>query len=215
MRSLTVVRDGDGAIKIAQFGNVWDQPDSWCESDPNAFQEACDFFTSYVDNRDKLALLEKKIAHIKFFSEQEYIDFAQKMRANNKAAWRYSAEFLDAGVGVYLLDKAEEFNAKTRLTSYYKYIGDTMFASVIFEIDFSQGFARILNGSREIYHNQFRDAKETRFSAKQKKRQQAKEVESQPQEPTQPKEKKLSYYMKRKLKQQALAAQTSEDSKNA
>ena len=212
MRSLTIVRDQDGAIKIAQFGNVWDQPGGWGESDPDAFQKACDFFTQYADNREKLGLLEKKIQHIKFFSEQEYIEFNKKIRANNKTAWKYDEEFLDAQVGVYLLDKADRFTAKTRLTSYYKYVGDTMFASVIFEIDFSQGVARILNSGQEIYRNQFRDARETQFTAKQKKRQLRKESK----EPvvTSVQGKKLSYYMKRKLKQQALAAQQNNEEKS-
>ena len=212
MRSLTIVRDQDGAIKIAQFGNVWDQPSGWGESDPNAFPKACDFFTQYVDNRERLDLLEKKIQHIKFFSEQEYIEFNKKIRANNKSAWIYDDEFLDAQVGVYILDKADKFTARTRLTSYYKYVGDTMFASVTFEIDFSQGLARILNNGREIYRNQFRDARETRFTAKQKKRQLRKESE----EPvvTSAQGKKLSYYMKRKLKQQALAAQQNNEEKS-
>lgn len=164
MRSLTVVRDKEGTIKIAQFGSLWD-PDY-----PNAAAECVEYFERVAKDSCRLDVIEKKIEKIKFFDSQERINFLKRLQSGNKSAASYSEQFLESDIGVHILDKVEQFTAKTRLTSYYKYIGDTMFASYVFEIDFSQGVARILYMCREIFHHKFREGRENRFTAKKKKK---------------------------------------------
>lgn len=174
MRSLTVVKDEEGNVKIAQFGSVFD-----CEETKNEYDLQSEYFRNWVENQDNLDLLKEKIKKIKFFTSEEYIEFSSKIRKNNKAAWDYDDKFLDANVGVHILDRTSEFNARTRLTSYYKYIDDTMFASVIFEINFQKGFAQISINRRAQYVHQFAEPKEVKEENIKPKRGRRKKTEEE------------------------------------
>ena len=154
MRSLTVVKDIEGNVKIAQFGNVWE------EDEPNIYTNWCNYFKEYVQNKSKMDLLLKQLPKIKFFSPEEYIEFQKKIQKESKIAYKYDNEFLVVEIGVHILDRAPEFNKNTRLESYYKYVGDTMFASVIFEIDFNKGLATIKNLSNIVFSYRFSEAHE-------------------------------------------------------
>lgn len=174
MRSLTVVKDEEGNVKIAQFGSVFD-----CEETKNEYDLQSEYFRNWVENQDNLNLLKEKIKKIKFFTPEEYIEFSSKIRKNNKLAWDYDDKFLDANVGVHILDRTPEFNSKTRLTSYYKYIDDTMFASVIFEINFQKGVAQISINRRAQYVHQFAEPKEIKEEDIKPKRGRRKKTEEE------------------------------------
>ena len=175
MRSLTVVKDEEGNVKIAQYGSVFELGDE----NKYAYDVASDYFRNWVEKEENLSLLKEKIKKIKFFTPEEYIEFSSKIRRNHKVAWEYDDKFLDASVGVHILDRAPEFNSKIRLTSYYKYIGDTMFAPVIFEIDFQKGQAQISINRRPQYIHQFAEPKEVKIEEVKPKRGRRKKTEEE------------------------------------
>ena len=174
MRSLTVVKDEEGNVKIAQFGSFFDN-----EENRNKYDQDYDYFKNWVEKEENLNLLKEKIKKIKFFSSEEYIEFSSKIRRNNKSAWEYDDKFLDASIGVHLLDRTPEFNSKTRLTSYYKYVNDTMFASIIYEIDFQKGIAQVSINRRPQYTHQFAEPKEIKDENIKPKRGRRKKTEEE------------------------------------
>lgn len=174
MRSLTIVKDEEGNVKIAQFGSFFDN-----EENRNKYDQDYDYFKNWVEKEENLNLLKEKIKKIKFFSSEEYIEFSSRIRRNNKSAWEYDDKFLDASIGVHLLDRTPEFNSKTRLTSYYKYVNDTMFASIIYEIDFQKGIAQVSINRRPQYTHQFAEPKEIKDENIKPKRGRRKKTEEE------------------------------------
>lgn len=154
MRSLTVVKDEEGNVKIAQYGSTFE-----FKENGKIYEVESGYFKNWVENQNNLNLLKEKIKKIKFFSPEEYIKFSSKIKRNNKNAWDYDNNFLEASVGVHILDRVPEFNSKTRLTSYYKYVNDIMFTSILFEIDFQKGCAQIFINKKPQYKHQFAASK--------------------------------------------------------
>ena len=144
-RTVTVVKDEEGKVKIAQFGSCWE------EDNPDCVNEQISFFKKFVSSTDSILTLRKNIGKIAFFSEQEYIEYNRGLRKGNKAETEYEEEFMDSSVGVYILEKASKFNSKTRLVSYYKYIDDVMFSSMRFFVDFQDNTAKIISNMNEVF----------------------------------------------------------------
>lgn len=144
-RTITVVKDEEGKVKIAQFGSCWE------EDNPDCVNEQISFFKNFVSSTDNILTLRKNIGKIAFFSEQEYAEYSRGLSKGNKAETEYEEEFMDSSVGVYILEKAKKFNTKTRLVSYYKYIDDVMFSSMRFFIDFQVNTAKIISNMNEVF----------------------------------------------------------------
>lgn len=144
-RTITVVKDEEGKVKIAQFGSCWE------EDNPNCVNEQIYFFKNFVSSTDSILTLRKNIGKIAFFSEQEYADYTRGLRKGNKTETEYEEEFMDSSVGVYILEKAKKFSAKTRLVSCYKHIDDAMFSSMRFFVDFQSNTARIVSNRDEVF----------------------------------------------------------------
>lgn len=144
-RTITVVKDEEGKVKIAQFGSCWE------EDNPNCVNEQISFFKNFVSSADSILTLRKNIGKIAFFSEQEYSDYTRGLRKGNKTETEYEEEFMDSSVGVYILEKAKKFTAKTRLVSCYKHIDDAMFSSMRFFIDFQSNTAKIVSNRDEVF----------------------------------------------------------------
>ena len=70
LRTITVVKDEEGKVKIAQFGSCWE------EDNPNCVNEQVDFFKEFVSSKEELSILKKGIGKISFFSDKEYIDYS-------------------------------------------------------------------------------------------------------------------------------------------
>lgn len=145
MRSITVVRDKQGNIKIAQFGSIWEG------DNPNSCAGAVKFFKDFVSDKNNIELLIKQMSKIQFFTDSEWADYQKDLYERKKKAQDYWEEFLDADVGVYILSKIDKFNKNTRLISDYKNVGDTMFAPMVFEIDLHKGIASISYLSGNIF----------------------------------------------------------------
>lgn len=144
-RTITVVRDEEGKVKIAQFGSCWE------EDNPNCVNEQISFFKNFVSSTDSILTLRKNIGKIAFFSEQEYVEYNRGLIKGNKTESGYAKEFMGSSVGVYILEKAKKFTTKTRLVSYYKYIDDAMFSSMRFFIDFQSNTAKIVSNRGEVF----------------------------------------------------------------
>ena len=152
MRSLTVVKDLHGDVKIAQFGSVWDG------DDPKAFQKACNFFREFVSQEENIKLLIKQTEKVKFFTDEEYKIHCKQLFERNVKATHYEEKYLSEDIGVYILSKVGSFTKDTRLVSDYKYVKDVLFAPVIFEIDLSTGIASIKERSATVFSMQVKEA---------------------------------------------------------
>lgn len=160
MRTLTVVKDQDGNVKIAQFGNTE------YEENPSTIDEIISYFKTFVEDRSNLNVIEKKISNIKFFTEVEWVSFQKDFFKGLKSATTYYDAFLDNSVGHNILRLSSSFTTKTRLISYYKYLNDFMFAQVQLVIDFSSGEAFIKLSGENMYSFKFGEKKNTRFSTR-------------------------------------------------
>ena len=160
MRTLTVVKDQDGNVKIAQFGNTE------YEENPSTIDEIISYFKTFVEDKSNLNALEKKISNIKFFTEAEWISFQKDLFKGLKSALTYYANFIDSNVGHNILSLSSSFTTKTRLISYYKYLNDFMFAQVQLVIDFSNGEAFVKLSGENMYSFKFGEKKNTRFSTR-------------------------------------------------
>lgn len=144
-RTITVVRDEEGKVKIAQFGSCWE------EDNPNCVNEQISFFKNFVSSADRILTLRKNIGKIAFFSEQEYVEYNRGLIKGNKTETEYAKEFMGSSVGVYILEQAKKFTTKTRLVSCYKYIDDAMFSSMRFFVDFQSNTAKIVSNMGEVF----------------------------------------------------------------
>ena len=144
-RTITVVKDEEGKVKIAQFGSCWE------EDNPNCVNEQISFFKNFVSSTDSILTLRKNIGKIAFFSEQEHVEYNRGLRKGNKTETEYAKEFMGSSVGVYILEKAKKFTTKTRLVSCYKYIDDAMFSSMRFFVDFQSNTAKIVSNRGEVF----------------------------------------------------------------
>lgn len=144
-RTLTIVKDKDGKVKIAQFGSCW------VDDEPTCVSDQMHFFEDFVSSEEKVTSLKKGIDKIAFFSEQEYIEYSRGLRNGNKRETSYEEEFVDSSVGVYILGKCDKFNLKTRLISYYKYADDALFSSARYIIDFQSNTAKIITNRKEVF----------------------------------------------------------------
>lgn len=144
-RTITVVKDEEGKVKIAQFGSCWE------EDNPNCVNEQISFFKNFVSSTDSILTLRKNIGKIAFFSEQEHVEYNRGLRKGNKTETEYAKEFMGNSVGVYILEKAKKFTTKTRLVSCYKYIDDAMFSSMRFFVDFQSNTAKIVSNRGEVF----------------------------------------------------------------
>lgn len=144
VRTLTIVKDSEGKVRIAQFGSNSDEEE-------NSVSDQIDFFKKFVSNENLVQMLSKKILKVSFFSEPEFSDFCRGLYKGNKRETDYDNEFLDTSVGVYILQKFEKFNSGTRLLSFYKFLEDSMFASIKFLIDFQKKIATITDCSGYIF----------------------------------------------------------------
>lgn len=145
LRTITVVKDEEGKVKIAQFGSCWE------EDNPNCVNEQISFFKNFVSSTDSILTLRKNIGKIAFFSEQEYVEYNRGLIKGNKTESGYAKEFMGSSVGVYILEKAKKFTTKTRLVSCYKYIDDAMFSSMRFFVDFQSNTAKIVSNMGEVF----------------------------------------------------------------
>lgn len=160
MRTLTVVKDQDGNVKIAQFGNTE------YEENPSTIDEIISYFKAFVEDKSNLNALEKKISNIKFFTEAEWISFQKDLFRGLKSALTYYFNFIDSSVGNNILSLSSSFTTKTRLISYYKYLNDFMFAQAQLVIDFSNGEAFVKLSGENMYSFKFGEKKNTRFSTR-------------------------------------------------
>ena len=115
LRTLTVVKNEDGKPKIAHFGSTF------VEDEPNCYEKQISFFKEFISYPSKMYSLLQGINKVQFFSEDEYIGYTKSLTSGDKKSIAYENEYLDNSVGVYIIDKYNKFNEKTRFVSNYKY----------------------------------------------------------------------------------------------
>ena len=156
LRTLTIVKNEDGKPKIAHFGSTF------VEDEPNCYEKQISFFKEFISCPNKMYSLLQGINKVQFFSEDEYIEYVKSIAMGDKKSIAYENEYLDSSVGVYIIDKCNKFNEKTRFVSNYKYINDVLFYSLGFEIDFQTKTAAIRQKGDVIFSYTFEIEKPTK-----------------------------------------------------
>lgn len=148
MRSLTVVKDELGNVKVAQFGSIVGED----VEESQLVEDACLLFKTFVSEAANISGLSQKIKQISFFQPAEYTKFFFSLiRQPTTSKLSYYNTFLDAEIGVKILERYLRFNSKTRLVSYYNYTRDIMFAPLYFEINYSTGQSLIRYQGNTIF----------------------------------------------------------------
>ena len=148
MRSLTVVKDELGNVKVAQFGSVVGED----VEESQLVEDACLLFKTFVSEAANISGLSQKIKQISFFQPAEYAEFFFSLiQQPTTSKLSYYNTFLDAEIGVKILERYPRFNSKTHLVSYYNYTRDIMFAPLYFEINYSTGQALIRYQGNTIF----------------------------------------------------------------
>ena len=136
MRSLTIVKNEKGEVKIAQFGRT-DERDKQVEIDQ---------FMTFISDAKKLDGLKKAITYVSFWTEKTQGGFLKSLMAGNKTAVEHYEKYLDPEIGVGILDAVLGTKKEIKLYGYATKADDFMFCDIVFTIDFSKNKAYYKTG---------------------------------------------------------------------
>ena len=131
MRSLTVVKNENGDVKIAQFGRT-DECDKAVEIDQ---------FTAFIFDPKKVSRLKKAITYARFWTEKDQGQYLKSLMAGNKTAVEHYEKYLDPEIGVGILETILNVKNEVKLYGYASKVNDFMFTDIVFVVDFSKNKA--------------------------------------------------------------------------
>lgn len=146
MRSVTIVKDAKGVVKVGQFGNYiqidWlDEPD---KTDNELLEEYRQYIIEFFRDEKKVKKLQENIAHLSFYTSKDMSDFNAMYNSNRKADVEYCNTWLDMYTGIRILDTiVSHSTSKVKLEDYSTKAIDPMFAEVIFDIDFQKKYVEM------------------------------------------------------------------------
>lgn len=128
MRYLLVIKNEKGDIKVAHFGRT-----------DKSFEELAVEFTTFYSKEENIKALKKSISHCRFFTEKDQGLFLKDIMSGKKTAMEHFLKYCDPDADFSeLLTSFCTVKREVKLYSYYKYVGDFMFADALFEIDFAK-----------------------------------------------------------------------------
>ena len=159
MRYLVIVKDSDGKVKLAQFGN--DLQCEWQEeplkSNAQLLYEYSSYFLSFVKDSTKRKKLEENIRYLSFYTSSDMPEFYKKSKSEKKADKDYIDKWFDDRTSIFILDTIiEKKPENVKLFDYSKYTTDTMFADTVFEVDFQHQIATVFVKNNPVERFDFR-----------------------------------------------------------
>ena len=136
MRSLTVVKNEKGDVKIAQFGRT-DECDKAVEIDQ---------FTAFIFDPKKVSRLKKAITYARFWTEKDQGQYLKSLMAGNRTAVEHYEKYLDPEIGVGILETILNVKNEVKLYGYASKVNDFMFTDIVFVVDFSKNKAYYKTG---------------------------------------------------------------------
>ena len=128
MRYLLIIKNEKGETRVAHFGRT-----------DKSFEELVVEFTTFYSSEVNLKALKKSISHCKFFTDKDQGLFLKDLMSGKKTAMDHFLKYCDPDVDfAELLTSLCGVKREVKLYSYYKYVGDFMFADALFEIDFAK-----------------------------------------------------------------------------
>ena len=156
MRSITIVKDEKGTIKVGQFGNY--RQCSWIgevKSDSEIIDELKDYFFKFVKNKSNIKKLEESIKNLSFYTGKDD-SFIKMFYSNKKSDTDYYNTWIDSEPGVCILDTIiTQKTDDVQLQDYSSKVNDSMFAELVFEIDLQKHFASVKFRSSELERYDF------------------------------------------------------------
>lgn len=147
MRSITIIKDSNGKIKVAQFGNYrqckWsDEP---VKSSSAIIDELKDYFVSFMSNKHKVKKLQENIQYLSFYTSKDGGDLYKIFMSHKKSDIDYCNKWYEDTIGVHILDNIIDGKPEgVRLHDYSARLSsDFMFVDIIFEVDFQKHFAEM------------------------------------------------------------------------
>lgn len=146
MRSLTVIKDEEGKIKVTSFGNyrqcAWaDEP---IKPDSQLIDEFRDYLVKFTLDKCKMKKLSNNVKNVGFYAAKDSSDFYRFFMSNRKQDIEIRNKFFDDRVGIYVLDNLINTNTTgLKLHNYTSRMSDPMFVDILFIIDFQQRYAEI------------------------------------------------------------------------
>lgn len=146
MRSVTIVKDSKGVVKVGQFGNYiqidWlDEPD---KTDGELLEEYKQYIIDFFCDEKKVKKLQENIAHLSFYTSKDMDNFNAMYSSNKKADVEYCNTWLDMYTGIRILDTIINHSTNNvKLEDYSTKAADPMFAEVIFDIDFQKKYVEM------------------------------------------------------------------------
>lgn len=146
MRSLTIVKDEEGKIKVANFGNYrqCDWLDEPVKSGSQLTDEFRDYLVKFTLDKTRMKKLLDSIKNVSFYTSKDSGEFYKMFQSNHKQDIEIYDKFFDNMVGIYILDNLINTNTKgLKLHDYSARMADGMFVDLVFVIDFQKRYSEM------------------------------------------------------------------------
>lgn len=146
MKSLTIIKDEEGKIKVANFGNY--RQCDWSDEPVKSGSQLIDEFRAYLVkftlDKSKMKKLLDSIKDVSFYTSKDSGEFYKMFQSNRKQDIETYDKFFDDMVGIYILDNLINTNTKgLKLHDYSTRMNDSMFVDLVFVIDFQKRYAEM------------------------------------------------------------------------
>lgn len=146
MKSLTIIKDEEGKIKVANFGNYrqCDWSDEPVKSGSQLIDEFRNYLVKFTLDKIKMKKLLDSIKNVSFYTSKDSGEFYKMFQSNRKQDIEIYDKFFDDMVGIYVLDNLINTNTKgLKLHDYSTRMNDSMFVDLVFVIDFQKRCAEM------------------------------------------------------------------------
>lgn len=146
LRSLIVIKNEEGKIKVANFGNYrqCDWSDEPVKSSSQLIDEFRDYLVKFTLDKIKMKKLLDSIKNVSFYTSKDSGEFYRMFHSNRKRDIETCDKFFDDMVGIYVLDNLINTNTKgLKLHDYSTRMNDSVFVDLIFIIDFKKRYSEM------------------------------------------------------------------------
>lgn len=146
MRSLTIIKDEEGKIKVANFGNYrqCDWLDEPVKSGSQLIDEFRDYLVKFTLDKTKMKKLLDSIKNVSFYTSKDSGEFYRMFHSTRKQDIETYDKFFDDMVGIYVLDNLINTNTGgLKLHDYSARLTDGMFVDLVFIVDFQKQYSEM------------------------------------------------------------------------
>lgn len=140
MRSLTIIKNVDGKIKVAQFSNYL--PCTWSdeyESSESVLKKSVESFINILSNKENVRKICNSLVHIDFYNSKDNSSFYKMFTSQKRSDRDYYNRWFEHTTGDQILIEILKGVPKNlKLQDYSSRMNDKMFSDVVFVVDFQK-----------------------------------------------------------------------------